>query len=354
MIKWSIFFVLIMLCSCNKHKPINSDSLPDGLPRVEILLNEIDFNGYILLRKIISPGAMMMINSLGEVVWFQESNTALNRVFRPYANSYVALISKSDLVEISYGGDTLMHLEYGVNGFDRKLHHDVMKDNENNYVALTHEKLAINLLAHGGDELDTIKHDGIIKLSANGEKLWSWNLSDHLNPLEGREVIRKTADWGHANALEIDSDGNYLMSFRDFNEIWKIDSESGVVIWKYGDHFIKDSEHHFFGQHSINLMSSGDLLMFDNGHFKHRKRSRALAFRRENETFLNTLSIELPDSLFSWKQGSVYQFNENYFLFNISMRKKIGITNQSGDILWMARTDNEFYRAYYIDDSVRF
>ena len=142
-----------------------------------------------------------------------------------------------------------------------------------------------------------------------------------------------------------------MISFRDFNEIWKIDSESGVVIWKYGAHSIEDPEHRFYGQHAINLSSSGDFLMFDNGNIKNRKMSRALAFREQNQKFMNTLIIELPDSLFSWKQGSVYQVGEDRFLLNSSMRKKITITNGLGELLWMAATDHEFYRAYYLDES---
>ena len=351
MMKWPIFFLLIVLVACEKQRPIALENLPADLPQVDILFHDIDFKGHIFLRKIISPGAMIMINHLGSVVWFQESDTALNRVFRPYAKSYVALDSDRDLVEITYEGDTLTHLKFGVGGFDRKLHHEVVKDTDNHYVALTREILPINLLAHGGQEADTIRYDGIIKLSANGKKLWSWKLSDHLNPLDGQHVLEHRFDWGHANALEIDRDGNYLISFRDFNEIWKIDSESGVVIWKYGAHSIEDPEHRFYGQHAINLSSSGDFLMFDNGNIKNRKMSRALAFREQNQKFMNTLIIELPDSLFSWKQGSVYQVGEDRFLLNSSMRKKIAITNGSGELLWMAATDHEFYRAYYLDES---
>ena len=34
---------------------------------------------------------------------------------------------------------------FGVGGFDRKLHHEVVKDTDNHYVALTREILPINL-----------------------------------------------------------------------------------------------------------------------------------------------------------------------------------------------------------------
>jgi len=31
------------------------------------------------------------------------------------------------------------------------------------------------------------------------------------------------------------------------------------------------------------------------------------------------------------------------------MRKKLAVTNRKGEILWMAKSDDAFYRAYYIE-----
>ena len=71
MMKWPIFFLLIVLVACEKQRPIALENLPADLPQVDILFHDIDFKGHIFLRKIISPGAMIMINHLGSVVWFQ-------------------------------------------------------------------------------------------------------------------------------------------------------------------------------------------------------------------------------------------------------------------------------------------
>lgn len=346
-----LVFIAIIFCGCGSRGLSPLKEIPLDLPKIEVLVNKENFRGYILLRKIDSPGIIFMVNSFGEVVWYQKADTALNRVFKPYAKSYVALNSKSDLIEISYEGDTINHLKFGMGGYDKLLHHDLIKDGYD-YVALTHEILPINLTEFGGLDQDTIKHDGIIKLSAEGEKIWSWNLSDHLDPLNNPNILKDRIDWGHANAIELDIDGNYLISFRKFNEIWKIDRETGSVLWKYSGISIENEHNRFYGQHSINLAPSGDYLLFDNGDRKYRKTSRALAFKVNNNSFLNTLIIELPDSLFSWKMGSVYQFREGRYLFSSTMRKKIVITDDLGNILWMAQSSEEFYRAYHIDESM--
>lgn len=92
-------------------------------------------------------------------------------------------------------------------------------------------------------------------------------------------------------------------------------------------------------------------MIFDNGNKQFRGTSRALAFRLvEGNKFKQTLSIELPDSLFTFKQGSVYQIDKNKFLFSSTMTNYLIITDSIGDILWMAKSNEPFYRAEYLDD----
>jgi len=166
------------------------------------------------------------------------------------------------------------------------------------------------------------------------------------------EINRFKKDWGHANALAIDRDGHYLISWRDFNQIWKIHKETGEVIWKYGAETISKARDKFFGQHAVQLSLDGDYMVFDNGRADIRRSSRAVAFSFDGHSFRNTLSINLPDSLFTVRQGNVQQFAEDRFLFSSTMRKLLAVTNRQGDILWLARSDHEFYRAYYLDKEI--
>ncbi len=109
-----LVFITLIFCGCGSSGLSPLKEIPSNLPKIEVLVNKENFKGYILLRKIDSPGIMFMVNSFGEVVWYQKADTALNRVFKPYAKSYVALNSKSDLIEISYEGDTINHLKFGM------------------------------------------------------------------------------------------------------------------------------------------------------------------------------------------------------------------------------------------------
>ena len=92
-------------------------------------------------------------------------------------------------------------------------------------------------------------------------------------------------------------------------------------------------------------------MLFDNRDAELRKSSRALIFKldEKNNNFQIEKSVFLPDDLFSFKQGSVYLFDQDKFLFASSVNSRVVITNMNGEILWNLNSDYSFYRAYYIN-----
>jgi len=344
-----------LIISCSQRSELAEEDIPENLPKFEILVNNNDaFDGYIFLRKIGSPGAQFMINNEGKIVWFQLSDTTILRVYTPYEKSYIALYNNKEIHEITYDGDTLLKLMYGNGGFDRPLHHEVVKDNQNHIVALTKEIIPYDLSRFGGDKLDTLTTDGIIVLSKNGEKLWHWSFKSVLDTMKysDEDIFQIRNDWAHANALFVDKDGHYLISWRDLDQVWKINSQTGEIIWKYGEGIIQDENLKFHKQHSIHLNLDGDYMIFDNGPNKVTWSSRAFIFNRIGNSFGNTFTINLPDSVFSNKQGSVYQFSKDRFLFSNTRTNTLYVTNKQGDVLWSAKSDIGFYRAYYLDREI--
>ena len=78
--------------------------------------------------------------------------------------------------------------------------------------------------------------------------------------------------------------------------------------------------------------------------------SRALLFTidEEEKIFKSDWSVYLPDSLFTFKQGSVYLIGNENYLFTSSVNNRIIITDNSGKILWNLLSDHSFYRVYYL------
>jgi hypothetical protein len=242
--------------------------------------------------------------------------------------------------EISFNADTL----FSKNTESKILHHDILK-NDSIYVALTYE-----YLNYATNDYDSLIGDGIIVFDLKGNTIWQWNIFDHLNPVDENYMVRE--DWSHANAIDVDYDGNYLVSFRNFDQIWKIHSVSGEILWKLGidgDFNLSDPDI-FLQQHAIHKVSTNEYLLFDNGLKDIRNTSRAFSFsiNLEKKKIYNTKSVFLPYDLFSFKQGSVYLIDDNNYLFSSSVNNRTVITNNEGEILWDLSSDHSYYRVYYV------
>ncbi len=349
--RFSIILIIGLLfgSSCTSSKKPLED-LPESIPTFDVHVNNGDvFDGYLFLRKTLSPGSQVMIDQSGSVVWYLLSDTTISRPSTPYEESFIALHSDKEAYEISYKGDTLNQWKYNSNGgFNSSLHHEIIKDTDGNMLALTFKYIPFDLSDQGGVVNDSVKIEGIVKLSPGGKELWSWSLDQHINHVEDSELIKKSLN-GHSNALHIDEDGNYLISWKVFNQIWKINSTDGSVMWKYGIRDSLNKTDWITGQHTVNRNLDGEYMVLDNGETI----TRAFGFKRNSDgSFVNTLNIELPDSLFSSKQGSVYNFTKDRFLFCSSQSKTLIITDEYGEILWLATSNHLYYRAHYLSKEI--
>jgi hypothetical protein len=114
-------------------------------------------------------------------------------------------------------------------------HHDVDYDPINN-TFLTLQDYVRNV--NGINYL----YDKIVELNATGYVLWSWDTYDHI-PLSEAEPVETTAvinnqtvvDFTHANAIDWDyNDSIIYLNLRHTNTFYKIDQNTGNIIWACG------------------------------------------------------------------------------------------------------------------------
>ena len=326
-----------------------TESLPDFIPDFTLTKQKnFQFNGHIFLRTQMDPGIQLLLDHNANVVWYQKSDTLLSRPFDVSSfDSYLSLYNPSLIYEITFDGDTLLK----INVKDKALHHELTKDVNNNIVALSYEYKQFDLTNLGGLKDDSIKGDGLVVYDSIGNLVWEWNVFDHEDPLSYENINLLKKDWTHGNAIGVTYDNNYILSFRTLNQLWKIDSKNGKILWKLGlnAEIPIEPSSIFYAQHAIHEIGRDTFLLFDNGNRKERMTSRALIFSMENNQFKLLNSVELPKNLFSFKQGSVYMIDKNNFLFCSSTNNKIVITDISGNILWNLSSNFSFYRAYYLN-----
>ena len=105
--------------------------------------------------------------------------------------------------------------------------------------------------------------------------------------------LASAVDYIHGNAIELDYDGNLLISSRHLNEISKISRSTGEFIWRLGGNnneftFVNDTIP-FHYQHDIRRLENGNITMFDNGNFRAPLVSRALEYQLDEVNKVATL-----------------------------------------------------------------
>lgn len=326
----------------------------------EALIPEKFKEGYVLTARRDLPGYMFIVNAKAEIVWYQQVNESgfkvahftkegtLLSILAPlsYPTSY-----GNQILEMSFEGDTIFNLKKGEKGFDKTIHHEMIRDKSGHYVTITLEERTFDLREVGGNAQDTVTGDGILVLDKDGNKVWEWTVFDVLDPKSDPNILKDKSDWLHANSLFIDNDGNYIVSFYLSGQVWKIDSKTGKLIWKLGRggdfSFPKDGE--FFESHAVHRTANNDLMLFENG--TNKRRSRALSYSIDETKHTATLKMEiiLPDNLYSQRMGSAYWIDNTHLLVCSSQERAIVLTDKTGKILWRLRAGFIPYRAEFID-----
>jgi hypothetical protein len=131
------------------------------------------------------------------------------------------------------------------------------------------ETRVVDLSALGGVPLAQVTGTVVQHLDAEGGLLFEWSPFDHfeMTDLAPEALAAERVNWTHGNALDLDADGNLLVSFRSLGEITRIDTRTGAVLWRMGGRrnqiTLADGDPPFLGQHGVRAVPGG-LVLLDN------------------------------------------------------------------------------------------
>lgn len=145
------------------------------------------------------------------------------------------------------------------------LHHDFERLSNGNTLLLMWEPMSAELTTRvpGGfrtdDDPAEIFGDMVQEITPDGSVIDQWRSWEHLSyeddvicPLEGRR------EWTHGNTLNVTSEGDLLVSYRQTSTVGIVDRASGDFRWKWGPGQISH-------QHQPTYLENGRVLLFDNG-----------------------------------------------------------------------------------------
>ena len=250
---------------------LTTDLLPADLPRYTASGADPS-PGYV----VFAAGAYgLVIDNSGRVVWYRRfpNGPGLNFIAQP--NGHYSARPPNDATELGHWvevdplGTVTRTLGCG-RGLRPRLH-DLIVERSGSYWVLCDETRTMDLTRAGGVAGASVTGTVVQHISPSGPVLFDWSSFDHfaITDVDLAERRGPVVNWTHGNAIDFDSDGNLLVSFRNLSEVTKIDALTGDVLWGLGGrrndfNFVDAPTPSFAGQHSARAYAPGGLMLLDN------------------------------------------------------------------------------------------
>lgn len=190
--------------------------VPEKDKLICILNNDSTFS---LSQNVADDGADFKINKNGYLTYYSPPN---NKFYLLDSNYYLL-----DSFEAK-------------NGYTAELdnHEFLMFADGSKYLLISHKEIVdMSQVVAGGNPHAVVEFPVIQQQDAAGNVIFEWASWDHFNITDATYDVPLTAssiDPFHTNSIEVDDDGNLLISSRYMDEITKIDHETGNIIWRMG------------------------------------------------------------------------------------------------------------------------
>jgi hypothetical protein len=242
--------------------------------------------------------------------------------------------------------------------------HDLQILPNGHYLLLGYENIFMNLSAYAwfqptgthGNSTAQVKCNVIQEQDTNKNVVFEWHAKDYFDFADADSLWfanPNIVDWTHSNALELDDDGNILLSSRHFDEITKINRSDSSIMWRMGGKnnqftFLNDTLS-FYGQHDIRRIDNGHVTLFDNG-FRtaaaphHWARGVEYELDELNKTASLVWQYDYDTAMYSRATGNVQRLPNGNTLVNYGLISKDNVTFVVVDSL-----KNKVFEIYFDD-----
>lgn len=316
-----------------------------GFPSFTITNNTNPAAGDVLFSNfsifdVLAPTHYCIIKSNGDSVYGKDDNFKFNN-FDLNRNGYFTMFDRtdSDFVMLDSNYYQIDSFQMG-NGYTADVHEFQILPDGTHWMICYDPQIVDMSVYNSSYNKNTMVIGCIVqKLDANNNVVFQWRSWDHFSILDADHTDFSSGfvDAVHANAIELDSDGNILLSCRTMCEITKINPLTGAIIWRLGGKnnqftFINDTEAPMFHfQHDVHRIANGNITMFDNGNFH----TPAVSYAKEY-----TLDEVNKTATLSWSYKRTVASGDVY---SIAMGSAQRLSNGNTLICWglnLANSDN--------------
>ena len=247
---------------------------------------------------------IIMWDDLGHIVWYYADNPdgplpegdtgSLHASQRRPNGNLLYMIRNCCIREITPQGELVAELTAGDgNGIP---HHATLILAEGRMLYLSDAKTVFDDSANGGAAETTAVYDELRlydPATGRSELVWSaldaWDIAD-----PGQRVVwnLRRLRWTHANSVTLGSQGNYIISLRNRNQVIALRPDFQSIAWQLNgpdsDYAFPNPVDRFYRQHTAAQLPNGNILLFDNGEDRPAAEggqySRALELRLDDES----------------------------------------------------------------------
>jgi hypothetical protein len=285
---------------------------------------------YIFLapKKEVAQSGPMIIDENGELVWFRPLDTHAVADFRVQSYDGKPVLTwwrgKATngvgdgyyvIMDSSYHQLATVIAGHGLTGDI----HEFLITPQNTALITVYRRLPRDLSAVGGPKEGAI-YEGIVQEIdiADGRVLFEWHSGDQVAISESYAKAPPAAegakaspyDYFHINSIDVEPNGNLLVSARNTHAVYEISRTNGRILWRLGgkkSNFMMGPGTNFAWQHDARRHPDGTITLFDNGADpKVEEYSRVLVIRADTDKWRATLvrSYAHPRHLLASSQGN--------------------------------------------------
>lgn len=289
-----------------------TDTLPTFLQATSLASGTPSSGGYILTAVGDTNVAFAVaFDSMGAVRWYREFTEGVPAgETKQQANGDITVFLGEThggepvpgrYVELSQGGDVVRTFAAQSPAYtdDHELWLLFRDTTYDGAVILAYTQRSLDLSAQGGPSDTLVSGHQLVRIAADGSQHVLFDAWDHYTVADQVEPIPNEPDFDHPNSIAIAPDGNYVISWRNLDVITKIDATSGAIIWTLAAPWsalpsdftiVGDPLDGFSAQHSVRLVGTDDLLVFDNGTHHDPPVSRAVEYRLDESAHTATMT----------------------------------------------------------------
>jgi arylsulfotransferase ASST len=323
-------------------------------------------SNYLFLAPFTGPGqhGPLIVDDRGEVVWFHPLQNASATTFRaqryrgkPVLTWWEGQISNTGVgtgIGVIYDSSyrQVAQVRAG-NGYSADLH-ELLLTPQGTALICAYNPVPTDLSSVGGPAAGTALDSIVQEIDvATGKVLFEWHSLEHVPLTESYSPLLDPFDYFHVNSIDVDYDGNLIISAKSTAAVYKLDRKTGAVIWRLGGRksdFQVAPEAGFFYQHDARVHPDGTLTLFDDGTGDDSHPARGLRLRLDQQAKTCSLvdAYPHPTPLVVKSMGNAQVVPGGGMMVGFGDQPYVTEFGPTGDVRFDAKFDGDAwnYRAF--------